>query len=244
MLRPTVMSTPLPPDDPSEMGVRPASARQPDAGPTSSESASTADAAEGAVDPAQLRDTADFKAVARVSTQAKLAAVVLSRVEAVLESSPGDVPADWSEQTNLETDSEAEVDSQSGTLTAVCGFRACYRLDRVDDEQEEGLPLDNQRPAVRIAARFALAYELEDPGRLEAGDAEQFARVNSMLHAWPYWRELAQSMSVRMGIPALLIQTFKIPSPYDPDAGRPKADARQPSQEAPSGPGDQDSGDA
>lgn len=157
--------------------------------------------------------TADFKAVARVSTQARLVTVRLARINATLRVDPKDVPASWSEQADLQTYSDATLD-ETGTLTALCCFEANCKLDRDDEDDGSG----TERPLIGIAADFALVYKLAEPNRLEIGDVEQFARVNGFLHAWPYWRELAQSTSVRMAIPALIIQTFKVPSPYDPGA--------------------------
>ena len=76
---------------------------------------------------------------------------------------------------------------------------------------------DDVDAAVQLNVRFQLVYELEDPSRLQEADPEHFAFVNGTLHAWPYWREIAQSTTVRMGLDPLMIGTFKIPSVHDPD---------------------------
>ena len=142
--------------------------------------------------------TADYKAVARVSTQAKLVSVRLRTVTASAQCDPGSVPAGWSDSVTVMTTSSALVNGSS--LKVSCSF----------------IGKSDARPEIEIAADFELAYELGEPDKLSGTDVEQFALVNGKLHAWPYWRELAQSMSVRMGLPALMIPTFKIPSPYDP----------------------------
>jgi len=40
--------------------------------------------------------------------------------------------------------------------------------------------------------------------------AQEFARVNALVHVWPYARELTSSLTVRMGMPALVIGTYKV----------------------------------
>ena len=165
--------------------------------------------------------TADFKAVARVSTQAKLTTVRLTRLEALIGLSPGEVPAVWSDLADVVTVSaEQQIDAAAAALRVSCGFRATYPAEAAGHGGDASV---SSRPesGVMIAATFELAYELGEPDRVSADDAEQFARVNGVLHAWPYWREIAQNTSVRMGISPLVIQTFKIPSPYDPEAERP-----------------------
>lgn len=153
--------------------------------------------------------TANFKAVARVSTQAKLVLVRLVRVEAQAGVGPAAVPPAWSDLVDVRAAAEAAIDA--ATLSVTCRFSATYS------------PATSAEPApttapVRISADLLLVYELREPANVTTEDANEFAAVNGLLHAWPYWRELAQSTSVRMGLPPLLIQTFKIPSPYDPGA--------------------------
>jgi len=39
---------------------------------------------------------------------------------------------------------------------------------------------------------------------------EYIATINPISHAWPYWREFVQSMSTRMGFPALTVPLLEI----------------------------------
>ena len=45
---------------------------------------------------------------------------------------------------------------------------------------------------------FLAAYELAKP--VTQADADVFAKHNIVFNLWPYWRELHQSLSMRMGI--------------------------------------------
>lgn len=63
-------------------------------------------------------------------------------------------------------------------------------------------------------AEFSLTYDLnrgmpEDAAKL----AGAFAETNSVLHAWPYFRELAQSTAWRMGFPPFPLPLFRIVGP-------------------------------
>lgn len=63
-------------------------------------------------------------------------------------------------------------------------------------------------------ADFSLAYDLS---RGMPEDAEKllqaFAETNSLLHAWPYFRELVQSTAWRMGFPPFSLPLFRIGGP-------------------------------
>ena len=48
--------------------------------------------------------------------------------------------------------------------------------------------------------------------------AEHIMTVNPISHAWPYWREFVQSMSGRMGFPALTVPLLEIVSKKACDA--------------------------
>ena len=72
-----------------------------------------------------------------------------------------------------------------------------------------------------IEASFCTSYgEKSQPDPLIPDDdgstetllsyAEHFMTVNPISHAWPYWREFVQSMSARMGFPALTVPLLEI----------------------------------
>lgn len=78
-----------------------------------------------------------------------------------------------------------------------------------------------------IRATFDLRYQLSKIAECSRQDLTQFANVNGVYNAWPYWRELIQSVSVRMGLPPLTLPVFRIPQPGR-QTDRPKA--RRPRQ--------------
>ena|SRR5208282_717235 len=62
-----------------------------------------------------------------------------------------------------------------------------------------------------LQAGFDLSYAVPHAKKFSATDLTRFANVNGVYNAWPYWRELVQSISVRMGLPALVLPVFRVP---------------------------------
>ena len=65
-------------------------------------------------------------------------------------------------------------------------------------------------PILVIEATFRASYEIPADLQLNESSIELFALTNETFNLWPYWREFVQSMSSRMGIPALTVPTYRI----------------------------------
>jgi len=68
---------------------------------------------------------------------------------------------------------------------------------------------------MKIEASFCTAYVSQapaDPDVFAVGPEhlEYFFRITPISNAWPYWREFVQSMSTRMGYPALTVPLLEI----------------------------------
>jgi hypothetical protein len=68
---------------------------------------------------------------------------------------------------------------------------------------------------MKIEASFCTSYIYQTPAApnaFEVGpdDLEYFYRIIPISNAWPYWREFVQSMSARMGFPALTVPLMEI----------------------------------
>ncbi len=70
-----------------------------------------------------------------------------------------------------------------------------------------------QKPAILIDASFVLSYKIDNFKGLTQKGFEQFANLNGIYNAWPYWREFIQNTLVRMGLPSLSIPVFRIVEP-------------------------------
>jgi hypothetical protein len=153
----------------------------------------------------------DYKAVARISTQAVLQSIELTSLHAEIEDGVV-LPADWATSASTTSDASADFDRDALKLTVYCAFVATWAPEASTNaamQSSKTTPFD-------LHARFRLEYALNGLHGILEGDEEHFARTNGMLHAWPYWREAAQSMTVRMGLAPLVVGTFKIPWSGDP----------------------------
>jgi len=65
-------------------------------------------------------------------------------------------------------------------------------------------------PDLFIEAHFLLVYKLTSATGLEPENLQAFADLNGRFNAWPYWREFVQTMTTRMGLPALTVPSLKI----------------------------------
>lgn len=74
---------------------------------------------------------------------------------------------------------------------------------------------EKTQPAERIAeisATLSLRYALpeEELKRFSPEEVQVFAESNGVYNAWPYWRELLQSASARLGLPAVIAPVFRL----------------------------------
>jgi len=169
--------------------------------------------------------TVDMRAVARVSTQVTLQAVRLSHVQAAVYTDVDEIPSDWGNNAFIAFDSRGAKRSTDDTQLHVwCSFIAVYVPGAQPNEDEFPELSDDSPPAVDVEATFELVYDIADFSALEQGDPQHFALVNGSFNAWPYWRELAQNATMRMGIAPLILGTYKIPSVYDPPRDRANSD--------------------
>ncbi|MGF7399141.1 protein-export chaperone SecB [Thermoanaerobacterium thermosaccharolyticum] len=63
---------------------------------------------------------------------------------------------------------------------------------------------------LEINAEFIATYHLENASNIDKELIDKFVKINLPLNVWPYGRELISSMTVRMGLPPLILSTYKI----------------------------------
>lgn len=75
---------------------------------------------------------------------------------------------------------------------------------------------------VRISCDVSLRYSFGDlPAELEGEPLRHFSELNGLVNAFPYFRELVQSATSRMGLPPLILPLLKMTRP--PVAKKPTA---------------------
>lgn len=85
-----------------------------------------------------------------------------------------------------------------------CELRLIDVTRMVDEKPETGI-------VAEIGAVFVAQYLIKEGSnpRTEALDA--FSKMNAGYHVWPYWREYAQSVCTRAGLPIVMIPMFTLP---------------------------------
>jgi hypothetical protein len=91
-----------------------------------------------------------------------------------------------------------EVDPPDNYFWVICHFGA---REIYGNPEEEGGEVE----LWKVEASFRLYYLLKSLDDITHKDLMGFARVNGPYHAWPYWREFLQNMTMRMGLPPVVL---------------------------------------
>lgn len=65
--------------------------------------------------------------------------------------------------------------------------------------------------ALELTSTYLLVYGLRGASDYPSDALEHFASLNGPYNAWPYWRELVQTVCGRAGIAAIVIPVFRPP---------------------------------
>jgi preprotein translocase subunit SecB len=102
----------------------------------------------------------------------------------------------------IDYSTEVQVDKRNGYVIVTTKFHF-----------EAFTESKTQKPVILIDASFLLAYKIENFEGLSQKGFKQFANLNGIYNAWPYWREFVQNTVTRMGLPSLSIPVFRIVEP-------------------------------
>jgi hypothetical protein len=165
----------------------------------------------------------DFEAVARISSRVELRDVRISSASATRIVSPEDLVDDWGKRVFIGFDSHPGAwSSELSSFVVNAKFIAAFGpgWDPADHAP------DPDDPEVAVEVAFELVYDAQPGDEPAERDLEHFAMINGTLHAWPYWRELAHSMTRQMGIQPVVVGVFKVPWSGDPVA-KPEAESAE-----------------
>jgi preprotein translocase subunit SecB len=155
----------------------------------------------------------DMRAVSKVAPYLNLVNIYI--LEAKTESDPSTRSPKGAEL-DYKYDSEI-ISEDNNNLYIKCNFLILAHRKQV-----------KEKILLKIEATFVLKYTFEDGIKLESQDIENFARINPLYNAWPYWREFVQSITTRMGFPTLTIPLLKIEMTKSGTDATKKAKSRTP----------------
>ena len=103
---------------------------------------------------------------------------------------------------NINYSSKCQTDKKNGYIIVIPEFH----FEAFSESK-------NQKSAILIDASFVLVYKINTFQGLTKIGFKQFANLNGIYNAWPYWREFVQNTIVRMGLTPLSIPVFRIVGP-------------------------------
>jgi hypothetical protein len=95
---------------------------------------------------------------------------------------------------------DVRVTPQYDAKAKVIVLRTCFSL----------LGRCQSKEALKISATLILLYSIAKPEVLNPERLKLFGELNGAYNAWPYWREFVQSTGARMGLPQLIVPTFRV----------------------------------
>jgi len=146
----------------------------------------------------------DREIAARVAQRYPLQEIYL--VDAKISRDPFTVsPETLSLEHKCSTESLTPIDAEKYLV------RCNFRVAAFDGKEPHKL-------IMKIEASFCTSYVEHDPSIPDDDGSpetllvyvEHLMTINPISHAWPYWREFVQSMSARMGFPALTVPLLEI----------------------------------
>jgi hypothetical protein len=146
---------------------------------------------------AETAENLNMEAVARVAQKAVLEEISL--VNAQINRHSLSISR---EHLTLESKCSTKIlplEKDKNILPILCNFRIVAFADKSPD-----------KIVMSIEASFCTAYVLKPIEEFDPADIDHFAKINPIYNAWAYWREFVQSMTTRMGFPALTIPLLKI----------------------------------
>ena len=155
--------------------------------------------------------TTNFQLAKKIADHVQLLSVVLKSANVEAKFDPAEIPEQISlSQVYRAGLIEADILSNFDKFSVVVEFKffATEEVgDAVTEEAEEG-------NVATLDAAFVLVYSLPSGLEVEKRCFKHFAEVNGPYNAWPYWRELVQSVTGRVGLAGVTIPVFH-PRPVD-----------------------------
>lgn len=160
--------------------------------------------------------TTDIQLAGTVAKFVELTSVTLSAASVRSSIDPNKIPETLSVANRYRASFEKmEVENARSIRVSVdFGFDAFSDPDEVADK------------LVDLTATFLLIYTLSSDAQFEEEAVTHFASINGAYNAWPYWRELVQSVAGRVGLSGIVLPVFRpTAKPVEPRAQTIAADA-------------------
>ncbi|MBD8872881.1 hypothetical protein [Rhodanobacter sp. DHB23] len=146
--------------------------------------------------------TTNLELAGKVARNVELDAINLRYAKVESGCEPGDLPEELSVDVQYRTSinhRHRKDEPSSPELAVMVDFR--FHVHGAGEE----VPAE----ILSLEASYLLTYLLNPEATLEEDCFKHFAEVNGPYNAWPYWRELVQSVTGRVGLPGFVVPVFR-----------------------------------
>lgn len=82
------------------------------------------------------------------------------------------------------------------------GMRFIQTEELLDPKAESD---QDNKPVAEIEAVFVARYLVNPDAKVASEELQEFGQFNATYHVWPYWREFASSLSMRLRLPVVTL---------------------------------------
>jgi hypothetical protein len=110
----------------------------------------------------------------------------------------------------IRTAHNTETDTTENYLR--CTYNCGYRVILPPEEGAElpkGVDLEGWIQVAEVTADFVAYYGMDS--KLDQSAIDEFSKHNVGYHVWPYWREYASSIAVRLRLPTIMPPLYVMP---------------------------------
>jgi hypothetical protein len=141
--------------------------------------------------------TTNIELAKEIARYVQLEMVLLRRADIVADFDPYEAPSEMELIQGYRCGYDAADHPETGRISISIDLKfAAKRMDEGGD-------------AVTLEATFLLIYLIDKTKELNETCLEHFANVNGPYNAWPYWRELVQSATGRVGLGGITVPVFR-----------------------------------
>lgn len=140
--------------------------------------------------------TTNIELAKKVAKHVELLTVALRRADLTADFDPLELPPELSLSQGYRAGFEPDNHSETGRIAVSVDFKFSAKHEDTDD-------------VLNLDATFLLVYSVDKSVSWDPVCLEHFANINGPYNVWPYWRELVQSVTGRVGLASVTVPVFR-----------------------------------
>lgn len=144
--------------------------------------------------------TTNIELAKRIAQHVELDSIVLRRAHVEADFDPQRIPDEIGLSQQYRCEYDVSEQHTTGRISVTVDFK--FYAKKIEDGQELG-------NVVALDAAFLLIYSAPIALDVEERCFKHFSEVNGPYNAWPYWRELVQTATGRVGLSGLTVPVYR-----------------------------------